>query len=76
MNAEKIEWNCYENSYCMLEVVCSTTQIFEPKSAVKKLQDGSLYSPPLEDLAPFLEHDELKRICILKCGMRGELWEN
>ena len=32
---KKIEWIVYENSYCMLEVVCSTTQIFEPKSAVK-----------------------------------------
>lgn len=32
---KKIEWIVTENSYCMLEVVCSTTQIFEPKSAVK-----------------------------------------
>lgn len=63
---KKIEWIVNENSYCMLEVVCSTTQIFEPKSAVKKLQDGSLYSPPLEDLAPFLEHDELKKNMYIK----------
>lgn len=63
---KKIEWIVTENSYCMLEVVCSTTQIFEPKSAVKKLQDGSLYSPPLEDLAPFLEHDELKKNMYIK----------
>jgi acetolactate synthase-1/2/3 large subunit len=34
-------------------------QIFEPKSATKRLADGSLVSPPLEDLAPFLPREEL-----------------
>ena len=43
------------------EVFVNTEQFFEPKSATKKLEDGSLYSPPLEDLAPFLDRDELKR---------------
>lgn len=44
----------------ILEVFCDTSQVFEPKSATKRLEDGSLYSPPLEDLAPFLSRDELK----------------
>ncbi len=42
------------------EVFTDTEQVYEPKSATKKLEDGSLYSPPLEDLAPFLPQEELK----------------
>ncbi len=41
------------------EIFVSTVQNFEPKSATKKLSDGTLVSPPLEDLAPFLEREEL-----------------
>ena len=44
------------------EVFVDPTQFFEPKSATKRLEDGSLFSPPLEDLAPFLDRDELKAI--------------
>lgn len=41
------------------EIFVSPQQFFEPKSATKKLADGSLFSPPLEDLAPFLPREEL-----------------
>lgn len=41
------------------EVFVSTEQNFEPKSATKRLEDGTLISPPLEDLAPFLPREEL-----------------
>ncbi len=41
------------------EIFVSPEQIFEPKSATKKLEDGSLFSPPLEDLAPFLPREEV-----------------
>lgn len=34
-------------------------QGFEPKLASKALPDGRIVSPPLEDMAPFLERDEL-----------------
>ena len=44
------------------EIFVDPTQFFEPKSATKKLSDGSLFSPPLEDLAPFLDREELKKI--------------
>ena len=47
------------------EVFVSPKQNFEPKSATKKLNDGTLVSPPLEDLAPFLERDELKKNMII-----------
>lgn len=42
------------------EIFVSTEQIFEPKSATKRLKDGKLVSPPLEDLAPFLDREELQ----------------
>lgn len=42
------------------EIVVTTEQNFEPKSATKKLPDGTLVSPPLEDLAPFLPEEELR----------------
>lgn len=44
----------------LCEVLVSTTQKFEPKSATKRLPDGRLVSPPLEDIAPFLSREELK----------------
>lgn len=44
----------------LCEVFVDTEQKFEPKSATKKLEDGSLFSPPLEDLSPFLSREELK----------------
>ncbi|MCM1244480.1 MAG: thiamine pyrophosphate-binding protein [Roseburia sp.] len=39
------------------EIIVSTDQNFEPKSATKRLEDGTLVSPPLEDLAPFLDRE-------------------
>ncbi len=58
---EGIRESLNTEGYCLCEVICSTDQIFEPKSATKKLPDGSLFSPPLEDLAPFLPKDELAK---------------
>lgn len=43
----------------MCEVFVDTIQKFEPKSATLKRADGSLISPPLEDLAPFISREEL-----------------
>lgn len=44
----------------MAEVFTDTEQVYEPKSSTKKLDDGTLVSPPLEDLAPFLSREELQ----------------
>lgn len=44
------------------EVFTDTEQVWEPKSSTKKLPDGTLVSPPLEDLAPFLPREELEGI--------------
>ena len=43
------------------EVFTDTKQVWEPKSSTKRLEDGTLVSPPLEDLAPFLPKEELKK---------------
>lgn len=43
------------------EIFTDTDQVWEPKSSTKRLEDGTLVSPPLEDLAPFLPREELAR---------------
>jgi acetolactate synthase-1/2/3 large subunit len=43
------------------EVFVTIDQLFEPRSATKKLPDGKLFSPPLEDLYPFLDRDEFRK---------------
>lgn len=43
------------------EIFTDTVQVWEPKSSTKRLEDGTLVSPPLEDLAPFLPREELER---------------
>lgn len=47
------------------EIFVSTEQNFEPKSSTKRLGDGTLVSPPLEDLAPFLDRDEFRKNMII-----------
>ena len=47
------------------EIMVTLTQQFLPKSAAKRLPDGSIISPPLEDLAPYLSDEEMDRIMIV-----------
>lgn len=47
------------------EIFTDTSQVWEPKSSTKRLEDGTLVSPPLEDLAPFLSRKELKQIMVI-----------
>jgi len=54
-----------EGAY-IAEVFVSVEQVFEPKSSTKKLEDGRLISPPLEDMAPFLEREEFLENMIIK----------
>lgn len=56
--------------YAMCEIFVDINQKFEPKSATKRLEDGTLVSPPLEDLAPFLPREELEKIMIIP------MWKN
>lgn len=43
----------------MCEVIVDREQQFAPKAASRALPDGTMVSAPLEDLAPFLDRDEL-----------------
>lgn len=43
----------------LTEVFVSIDQPFEPSNSAKKLADGSITSPPLEDMSPFLSDEEM-----------------
>ena len=47
------------------EVFVTRDQNFEPKSAAKRLADGTMVSPPLEDLSPFLPDEEMDAMMII-----------
>ena len=51
--------------YGLCEVFVDKKQFFEPKPSAMKQKDGSLISPPLEDLAPFLPREELRDIMLI-----------
>lgn len=43
------------------EVMLSPNYIFAPKLSAKKLEDGTIVSPSIEDMFPFLDRKELER---------------
>lgn len=49
-----------------VEIFVSKEQNFEPKSSTRREEDGTLFSPPLEDLGPFLDRDEFYKNMIIK----------
>lgn len=49
----------------LMNVKMEQDQELVPKSAIKVKKDGSIYSPPLEDLYPFLSKDELESEMII-----------
>lgn len=44
----------------LCEVMLSPNYIFAPKLSAKKLDDGTMISPSLEDMFPFLDREELE----------------
>ncbi len=58
---EKIQQTLGGKGPVICEIFVDKEQKFEPKSATKRLEDGTLVSPPLEDLAPFLPREELEK---------------
>ena len=52
--------NLVNNESCsIIEVIVDPQQSFSPKLASRKLEDGTMVSPSLEDMAPFLSREEL-----------------
>lgn len=45
----------------LCEVVVDPDYIFSPKLSARKLPDGTMVSPTLEDMFPFLDRDEFER---------------
>ena len=54
------------------EIFTDTAQVWEPKSSTKRLPDGTLVSPPLEDLAPFLPREELEKQMFIPMVDQGD----
>jgi acetolactate synthase I/II/III large subunit len=55
----QIESALNEEGPIVCDVILDPDQVFEPKSSSKTLEDGRIVSAPLEDMAPFLDRDEL-----------------
>lgn len=62
---EKVEETLAYDGPVICEVFVTLDQNFEPKAAAKKLPDGTMVSPPLEDLFPFLPEEEMDRIMLI-----------
>ncbi|MCR5797375.1 MAG: thiamine pyrophosphate-binding protein [Eubacterium sp.] len=58
---EAVDKTLAEKGYAFCEIFTDTEQVWEPKSSAKRLPDGTIVSPPLEDLAPFLPREELAK---------------
>ena len=63
--ADAVEKTLTIDGPAICEVFVSTDQNFEPKSSAKRLPDGTLVSPPLEDLSPFLSDEEMDEMMII-----------
>jgi acetolactate synthase-1/2/3 large subunit len=50
------------------EIVIDLDQNFSPKLSSRKLVDGSMVTSALEDMAPFIDRDELRSIMDMSCG--------
>lgn len=50
------------NDAVLIEIKMSPTQKYLPRLATNKLPDGTLISPPLEDLDPMIPLDELREL--------------
>ena len=58
-NADKVSKEFLaSNGAALCEVVVDTAQNFEPKLSSKRLPDGSIVSPPIDDMYPFLPREE------------------
>ena len=62
---EAVEKTLATEGPVICEIFVTVDQPFEPKSASKRLPDGSIVSAPLEDLAHFLSDEEMDEIMII-----------
>ena len=62
---EKIKKIVSHKGVIICEILIDETQIFSPKLGAKIHSDGTITSPPLEDLSPFLSKEELESNMII-----------
>ena len=58
-NSDTIQTALNNNKPALINVMCDPNQVFAPKLAAKKLADGSMLAPSLENMSPFLPDDEM-----------------
>ena len=46
------------NKPCIFEIIIDSNQAFSPKLTSRKLDDGTMISPSLDDMSPFLDREE------------------
>jgi acetolactate synthase-1/2/3 large subunit len=56
--SQGLDWLLQLENYGLLEIIQDIDQPIEPKVMSKKMEDGSLISPPIDDLSPFLNEEE------------------
>jgi len=56
-----IDWLLSTEGFCLCEILQDTEQPIEPRIISKKLSDGTMVSPPIDDLAPFLSKDDYRK---------------
>ena len=64
--SEGIEKTLSQEGPVLCEVFVSLTQQFLPKSSAKRDKEGNLFSPPLQDMDPFLPEEEMEMLMLLK----------
>ena len=50
----------------LCEVICEKDQLIQPTVSSRKLPNGKLVSSPIEDMSPFLPHEEFLKNMIIK----------
>lgn len=60
-NSEMVQMLLRNDEPALIEVMVDPEQIFAPKLAARRLEDGSLLAPSLEYMSPFLSDEEMEQ---------------
>ena len=62
----RIEDTLQQNGPVVCEVFIDLEQVFAPKLSSRRLEDGTMVTSPMEDMAPFLSREELRENMLVK----------
>lgn len=60
-NSDMVQMLLKNDEPAIVEVIVDPDQMFAPKLAARKLEDGSLLAPSLEHMSPFLTDEEMSK---------------